>query len=115
MGKKSLVVTVVIIMAGFFIAGLAAAANHEASADKGKALFNDPKLGTTGKSCNDCHKDGKGMEKAAGKKDLEDTVNTCITNALKGKELDEKSVEMQSLVKYINSFSGKKKKAPVGC
>jgi cytochrome c peroxidase len=115
MGTKSLKVAALIIMAALLAAGLAAAASHEASVDKGKALFNDPKLGTTGKSCNDCHQNGKGMEKAAGKKDLEDVVNTCITQALKGKELDEKSVEMQSLVSYINSFKGKKKKAPVGC
>jgi hypothetical protein len=83
-------------------------------------LFNDSKLGTAGKSCNTCHKDGKGMVKAAAKKDLEDTINSCITGALKGKALDVKSVDMQSLVLYIKSFSADKKpaavkKAPVGC
>ncbi|MGO9613488.1 MAG: hypothetical protein ACLPX5_10685 [Dissulfurispiraceae bacterium] len=32
--------------------------------EKGKALFNDPKLGggTSGKSCNTCHPVGKGLE-----------------------------------------------------
>ena len=34
-------------------AGTAFSMRHEPSADKGKALFNDSKLGTTGKSCND--------------------------------------------------------------
>jgi len=110
-----LVVLVLVLGSGFVFA-----ASHEATIDKGKALFNDPKLGTVGKSCNTCHKDGKGMEKAAAKKDLEDTVNACITGALKGKELDVKSVEMQSLLLFMKSLVADKKpsavkKAPVGC
>ena len=76
---------------------------------KGKALFNDPKLGggTTGISCNSCHPDGKGLEKAADKKDLEKFVNACIKNALKGKGIDPKSSEMADLVAYIKSLKGK--------
>ena len=58
---------------------LASAMQHEASLEKGKALFNDPKLGTTGKSCNDCHTDGKGLDKAGANKDLEKIINSCIT------------------------------------
>jgi cytochrome c peroxidase len=100
-----------VIIAAMALAGAAAAAHHEGSVEKGKALFNDPKLGTTGKSCNDCHKDGKGIEKAAVRKDLETVVNNCITQGLKGKALDAGSVEMQSLVKYIKSL----KVPPVGC
>ena len=85
-------------------AGIAFGAQQGASLEKGKALFNDPKLGTTGKSCNDCHPGGKGAEKAAGKKDLEDIVNGCITQGLKGKALDVKSEEMQSLILYLKSL-----------
>jgi cytochrome c peroxidase len=111
--------TVVFIMIVVFLAaGIAAAAQQEASVDKGKALFNDPKLGTTGKSCNDCHPNGKGTEKAIGKKDLESIVNACVTHSIKGKALDANSVEMQSLIQYINSLGAAKqetKKAPVGC
>ncbi len=79
------------------------------NAEKGKALFNDPKFGggTTGMSCNTCHQDGKGVEKAADRKDLEKTVNTCIKNALKGKGIDPKSAEMADVVAYIRSFSRK--------
>src|SRR5512145_2216672 len=102
---------VFIIATVLLSAGFAAAAHHEASVDKGKALFNDAKLGTNGKSCNDGHQNGKDIEKAAGKKDLELMINTCITKALKGKALDVKSVEMQSMVKYINSFGRDKKAA----
>jgi cytochrome c len=112
------VVLVVLVM---FVGSVVFAAGLEATIDKGKALFNDPKLGTTEKSCNTCHKDGKGMEKAAAAKDLEATINSCITGALKGKALDVKSADMQSLVLYLKSFaanknpSAVKKAPPVGC
>jgi cytochrome c peroxidase len=98
--------------------GLAFAMQHEASVEKGKALFNDPKLGTTGKSCNDCHPDGKGLDKAGAKSDLEKIINGCITKSIKGKALEQKSAEMQSMVLYIRSFGEKKpaaKKPAVGC
>ncbi|MCX7794806.1 MAG: hypothetical protein N2257_10465 [Thermodesulfovibrionales bacterium] len=104
--------------------GIAYAGNVE----KGKALFNDPKLGTTGKSCNSCHPDGKGLEQAGTKKEfnvmgkkqksLEEAVNFCIEMALKGKPLDPKSQEMADIVAYIKSLSGKapkKKRAIEGC
>jgi cytochrome c peroxidase len=95
------------------------AMQHEATADKGKALFNDARLGSNGKTCNDCHKDGVGLEKAGGKSDLEATLNSCIKNSLNGKALKNKSVEMKSLVLYIKSLGTEKKpamkKTPVGC
>jgi cytochrome c len=117
---KTLKFVVLVVLVIVFGAGLVFAASQEATIDKGKALFNDPKLGIVEKSCNTCHKDGKGMEKAAGKKDLELIINSCITGALKGKALDVKSTDMQSLVLYIKNFAADKKpsavkKAPVGC
>jgi len=77
--------------------------------EKGKALFDDPKFGggTTGMSCNSCHPDGKGLEKAADRKDLEKFVNACIKNALKGKGIDSKSTEMVDIVAYLKSLKGK--------
>jgi cytochrome c peroxidase len=98
--------------------GLAFAMQHEASVDKGRALFNDVKLGTTGKSCNDCHPDGKGLDKAGAKSALEKIINGCITKSIKGKALDPTSMEMQSMVLYIKSVGEKKpaaKKPAVGC
>jgi len=76
---------------------------------KGKALFNDTKLGggTSGMSCNSCHPDGKGLEKASDKKDLQGFVNSCIQNALKGKAIEPASEEMADLVAYIKSLKGK--------
>ncbi len=91
------------------LAGLAFAMKHEASVDKGKVLFNDPKLGTTGSSCNDCHQNGKGVEKAGAKPNLVATINQCVTQAIKGKALDEKSIEMQSMVMYIKSLGDQSK------
>ncbi len=88
--------------------------------EKGKALFNDPKFagGTSGKSCNTCHPNGKGLEKAGTKKQfnvmgqkqnsLEEAVNFCIVNANKGKAIDVKSEDMKNIVAYIKSL-GKKK------
>ncbi len=97
--------------------GIACAA-QEASVEKGKALFNDPKLGTNGKTCNTCHTDGKGLAKAGIRSDLENIINGCITVLLKGKALDPKSVEMQSLILYVKSFGtkpGASTKPSVGC
>lgn len=105
------------------------------SAAKGKALFNDPKLGTNGKSCNDCHPNGEGLIGAGTKKEwktpggahksLEEAVNTCITMALKGKALKVKSGKMKDLVAYIKSLKAPtpaaapaekpKKKPAMGC
>ncbi len=100
-GFKKIVLAVFAALLG---TAIALAAQNEASVEKGKALFNDPKLGTTGRSCNDCHPNGKGAEKAASRKDIENIVNGCITQSIKGKALDAKSVEMQSLVLYIKSL-----------
>lgn len=94
------------------------------NAEQGKALFNDPALGTNGSTCGTCHPGGQGLENAGnkGKKEwktpagvetsLEDAINTCITVALKGKALDKKSRKMQDLVAYIDSLGKKKEMAP---
>jgi cytochrome c553 len=87
--------------------------------EKGKALFNDPNLGTNGSTCGTCHPGGKGLEKSGAmdkkewttpagiEKSLEDAINICITMALKGKALDKKSEKMQDLVAYIKSLGHK--------
>jgi len=117
---KRVSVPIMVVLLTLFVISIAIAAiPQEASLDKGKALFNDPKLGTTGKSCNSCHPDGKGLDKAGEKSNLENILNSCITKGLKGKAVDVKSVEMQSLVLYVKSFGAKKpaatKKPQVGC
>ena len=113
-----------IIMALVLLLGLEMiqAATEKASIEKGKALFNDTRLGTTGSSCNTCHMNGRGLEAAAAKKvwirsdktysHLEDLVNGCITTGLHGKALDVQSVEMQSIVLYLKSLAAMKTNTP---
>ena len=95
------------------------AAQQDASVENGKILFNDPKLGTNGKTCNTCHRDGKGLENAAKRADLDEMVSSCIKASLKGKFFEANSVEVRSLSLYIKSMAEKKpepmKKAPLGC
>jgi len=84
--------------------------------ERGKDLFNDLTLGngTAGNSCNSCHPEGKGLEKAGekaefkimGKKQnsLEGAVNFCIENALKGTPIDPEGQDMKDIVAYIKSL-----------
>lgn len=114
---KSVKVTVLLIIA----LGLVASGAFAGDVEKGKALFSDPKLGMSGKSCSDCHAGGAKLEKAAGKDDtgLAETVNKCIEQGINGKALDVNSDDMKSLVAYIKSVAGKagaaKKKVIKGC
>ncbi|HUI68011.1 MAG TPA: hypothetical protein VL087_07360 [Nitrospirota bacterium] len=114
-----------IIIAVFFSALLGAgivASGEWASVKKGKALFNDPELGSTGSSCNTCHTDGRGLENTAKKKKwiiggrvhstLEEAINYSIVTGLRGSALNVESAEMQSLVLYIKSLAGKKAANP---
>lgn len=85
--------------------------------ERGKALFNDPYFAGGVKSCNSCHPNGRGLGKAAQKKEfhimgktqksLEEAVNFCIVNASKGKAIDKGSEEMKDIVAYIKSLSSK--------
>ncbi len=93
--------------------------------DRGKALFNDPSLGTNGKTCNYCHPDGaqingqKSSYTIMGTKldSIEDAANFCIKMALKGKPLAKNSKKMQDLAAYLKTLKGKKKKKRIirGC
>ena len=113
----------------FFVAVVAVTLVY-ADVEKGKKLFNDPTFArsTNSKSCNSCHPDGRGVEKAATKTSftlmgekkgsLEDTVNSCIKMALKGKPIRKDSQQMKDIVEYIKSLEGKKFKKQrkiVGC
>ncbi len=104
-----------IITLGLILSG--AFAMKHLPEERGKTLFNDAKFAGGSKACNSCHPDGKGLEKAADKKEfkimgktqksLEEAVNFCIENASKGKAIDPKSEQMKDIVAYIKSL-GKK-------
>lgn len=90
--------------------------------ERGKILFNDAKFAGGSKACNECHPNGKGLEKASDKKEfnimgkkqknLEEAVNFCIVNANKGKAIDVKSEQMKDMVAYIKSLKGMPAEAP---
>lgn len=113
--KRMVVLSGCLVMLGLISSPASAAGN----ADAGKALFNDPKFAGGEKACNSCHPGGRGLEKAADKKEfsimgktqkgLEEAINFCIVNANKGKAIDLKSAQMKDMVAYIKSL---KKKAP---
>jgi cytochrome c peroxidase len=94
------------VLALGLVAALALAAGN---AERGKKLFNDPRLagGTAGISCNTCHPDGKGLEKAGDRADLAKIINACIVKTNKGKALDPKSADMADLIAYIKSLKEK--------
>jgi cytochrome c len=109
-----------IMLLSFMVVSLAFSVAFAAGdAEKGKALFNDPKAFGGQVSCASCHPDGKGLEKAweKGKKDwtnpggkwlkLQDANNVCIILANKGKAIDPRSADMKNLVAYIKSLSMK--------
>lgn len=95
-----------LMLSVLLVAGTAYASD-EATVAKGKELFAASSLGISGKSCNTCHPGGKGMDKVATQDadDVSDTVNQCITKAMKGKALDPASADMKSMVLYIKSFA----------
>ena len=68
------------ILTIFLAAGIASAAG-KSSAEKGKEMFNDPKLGGSANdsSCNSCHAGGKGLENAAEKKKFTKLINFELT------------------------------------
>ena len=76
------------------------------SADYGKELFNDAKLGgsTNESSCNNCHADGKALENVGSNPKLTKLINSCITEHLEGQKMDGRKAEMRSLKKYVQSL-----------
>ena len=78
------------------------------SMERGKELFNSTELGSNGKSCATCHRDGKKLERAAAYADgeLGEIINQCIRNPLEGKGLDPASSDMKSLILFIKGFAG---------
>lgn len=72
-------------------------------AAQGKALFADPSLGTSGKSCNTCHTEmGRGEKSLVGKKPFDHTIRDCIQGPLQGDPGQEQAVA--DLIAYIESL-----------
>lgn len=127
---KGLKIVVLVLLIVALSLSVALAMKDQPSLENGKALFNDPRLGTNGQTCNACHPNGDNLKQAGTKKEwraggkthttLESAINTCIEMAIKGKKVEKNSATMKSLVMYINSLGGsaapaKKKKVVDGC
>lgn len=76
------------------------------SIEMGKKFFNDPTLSgsTNNRTCNSCHHNGDGLQDSKDIPKLMEIINRCILGPLNGKKLDHDSVEMLSLVKYIQTI-----------
>lgn len=72
----------------------------------GEELFNSTSLGNNGKSCSACHPQGKGLEQIGDYDDeiLQEFVNFCIRDAMKGKMLPEGAQELRAIGSYIRRF-----------
>lgn len=84
-------------------------ADDKPSAAIGERLFNDPGLGGPGnaRSCSTCHPGGRGLENAGNNPDLDSIINRCITGPLGGRKIPVNSVEMQSLILYIQTLKSR--------
>lgn len=103
MKKMSALLTLSLVALCFSLAAQA----EESSLELGKQLFNNPGLGASknDKSCNSCHADGKGLEKAGADQHLAEIINKCIKGPMQGEGINEGTVAMQSLVLYIQSLA----------
>ncbi|MDX2471715.1 MAG: hypothetical protein QNL04_14185 [SAR324 cluster bacterium] len=93
---------------------------------KGKMLWNDTSLGTTGMACTSCHAGGAQLKlnlafphhvNMVNKTvKLPEMINFCITNPLKGKAIAEDSDKMQAMIAYYNfmAMHGKGMHNPCG-
>jgi cytochrome c peroxidase len=104
---RAITLSAVAVLGAFFALNLMA--EETPSAALGEKLFKDSTLGGSQntRSCNTCHTDGKGLENAGSNPDLAAIINRCIAGPLKGKKIAEDSVEMQSLVLYVQSLKDK--------
>jgi len=77
---------------------------HEANPKEGERIFNDPKLGTNGKSCASCHKEqgDKIMRNRGFDFQLVAFVQYCYENALQGKRVIAKD-KLNDLLSFLIS------------
>lgn len=90
------------------------------SIERGKTLFNDKSLGTSGQTCNTCHPNGGNFDDLGCKypkywgmakkvMTLSQVVNWCIANPLKGKALAWDDQKLTDLTAYCASVKPSKK------
>ncbi|MFQ5427642.1 MAG: cytochrome C peroxidase [Thermodesulfobacteriota bacterium] len=79
-----------------------------------RTLWNDTSLGTAGVSCGTCHPKGQGLKKKPYPRyikmpndivTLDQMINFCVLNPMKGKALAWNSEEMTALAAYVSFMS----------
>ena len=111
MKKTRLLVVSVTLLAGA-LCGPAAAGPKEEFGSRGAKLFSDPGLGTNGKSCSSCHGNGSGWagqprfpKFALGAvRTLDQTIQTCVANALQGRPLPSDDERLTALAVYTDGL-----------
>ena len=82
----------------------------QAAVERGRAVFTDPKLGSNGVVCAQCHPNGADIhpetypkfQKQLGKvASLAEMINWCILNPLQGRRLDLNDPRMIAIQAYI--------------
>jgi cytochrome c len=135
--RKLIVLAVLAVLVGSVVLVVAQEKKEEAakmdpamelskSVETGLALFNDKKLGTSGKTCNDCHMEGGTQDAKMGDMalkafdnlaahypkyfmmgervmTLDQVVNFCVTGPLKGEALAWDDQRLTDLVAYCAS------------
>ena len=76
--------------------------------ERGKTLFNDPKFAGGTKSCNACHPDGKGVEKAADKKEF-NIMGKTQKSLEEAQKLPRRQQEL--VVQFVETLLSQHKKA----
>ncbi len=89
--------------------------------EMGEKLWGDASLGRSGLSCATCHADGAGLKKEPFPKyikmpddivTMDQMINFCMLNPMKGKPLAWNSIEMTALAAYV-SANAREGAAPV--
>jgi len=90
----------------------------------GEKLWSDNQLGKSGLACATCHADGKGLKTEPFPKYLEmpndiltldQMINFCLVNPMKGKILEWNSLEMTALAAYVKTYAKEEGKPANPC
>ena len=110
--KKRIIVLAIVTLTVCSFSNVFAEVNFE----NGKILFfnNNIAENSSGKSCASGHLDGKGLSKSYSKNDfyfqgrhmrsIQEAVDFCVVQNVKGKPLGSNSDEMLSILEYIKQF-----------
>lgn len=144
--KRAITLGVIVLVASAAILALAQeekepektvdpAAELTTSIERGKALFNDPKLGTSGQTCNTCHMKGGTIDGKMGEMSikafdalntkypkywmmakkvmtLDQVINWCVVMPLKGTPLAWDDQKLTDLAAYCASVTPAKQEKP---